>query len=207
MTDRSLVNVPGNLEHFLVHSRVPGEIAHQMALVPLGWLALLYLRGVRPGTAWWLLASAFAVSWLADTWADIAPHEAWAASLVYPVSQAALIGGVLMPRRRDAWAFLALLVVVGIVGALKQEHDGPDLMLRAVAFLGVFAIVWFRPELPASLRWCLFVYFGLGWVLWVYHVEDLRVATWYPYQVTRLFGLLLFCKAAVRPQASFRVVR
>jgi len=71
----------------------------------------------------------------------------------------------------------------------------------------VVAIVADRPELPHRLQWCLFVYFGAGWVLWLIHVQWLIVETWYPYQAARLVGLLLFCWAALDPSPSLKLVR
>ena len=43
-------------------SVVPFEVAHHMALVPLGWLVLLAWRGYARAAQWWWLSGAFAVS-------------------------------------------------------------------------------------------------------------------------------------------------
>jgi len=207
----SPANIPGNFREFLLHSSVPANVAHWMALLPLAWLAVLYVKGLRPGVAWWLLGGAFAVSWLADTWALHLPtDDRYPPSLVYPVTQSALIGAVLLPRRRDAWCLLGALVLVGLVAAWLNEPRHPDMLLRTFAWFSVLAIILFRPELPRALRGSLFSYFGVGWVAWTafvgyQHEGELATWMWYLYQLSRLFGLVLFCQAAVRPQAPLRV--
>ena len=208
----SAANIPMNLRAFLLHSDVPGNVAQWLALIPLAWLAILYLRGLRPGTAWWLLAGAFAVSWLADEWARHLPKdERYLASLVYPVSQTALIGAVLLPKRIYAWILLGALVLVGLVAAWLNEPQRPDMLLRTFAWFAVLAVILFRPELPRALRGSLFSYFGVGWVAWAafvgyQHEGEIATWIWYLYHLSRLFGLLLFCQAAVRPYASLEVV-
>jgi hypothetical protein len=182
------------------------EIAHQMAVIPLAFLGCLQVRGQRRDAAWWWLAGAFFVSWIADTAGDFLPqNDRWIPSMVYPVSQSALIGAVLLPRP-EALYFLATLIAAGAAIVL-WNGIGPDAALRTVAWLAIVWLVWRRPALPKRLRICLAVYFGLGWVAWLIHVQWLVVATYYPYQLSRLIGLLLFCWAALVPGPALRLVR
>src|SRR5947208_264158 len=107
------------------------EIAHQMSLLPLLWLALLHARGVHRDAAWWWIAGAFGVSWLADTAAHwVSP---WMVSAVYPVSQSAIIGAVLLGRR-DAMAFLGALVCMALLSLFWEGVNGPMILLRTVAW-------------------------------------------------------------------------
>jgi hypothetical protein len=182
------------------------EVAHQMALVPLVALGVLRARGERRDAALWWIALAFAVSWLADLAADLLPVEyRWAPSVVYPVTQAAIIGAVLLPRLM-AVVFLWLMYTVAAM-VVAVHGIGPDRFERTAVCLGVVAMVWYRRELPSRLRIALAVYFGVGLVAWLIHVQWLVVATWYPYQLARLAGLLLFAWAALEPRPSFKVVR
>jgi hypothetical protein len=177
-----------------------------MALLPLAWLVSLAVTGRRRDAAWWWLAGAFAVSWLADTAADLLPRNAgWVPSLIYPVAQTTIVAAVLLPRR-SAWWLLSALVAVGLAAAVHVSAQGPDILLRSVADLIVVAILAVRPELPNPLRLGLFIYFGLGWIAWMLHAERLSLATWYPYQVCRLAGLILVSLAATHPTANLRVM-
>ncbi len=174
-----------------------------MAVVPLVCLAL---TGQRRDLAWWWLAGSFFVSWLADTAADILPHEyGWVPSLVYPVSQSAIIGAVLLPRRHAEYLLIVLVLACAAVTVFSGV--GPEIALRALAWLSVVWIIWRRQELPQRLRVALTVYYGLGWCLWVVHVRWLVVATYYPYQINRLIGILLFCWATLQVTPRLRIER
>lgn len=184
------------------------DVIWQFALIPLVFLGALRLRGQRRDPAYWWMAGAFAVSWLADAPIDHMPKAYhWIPSAVYPVAQSSLFGRVLLLHRRHAIMLLGLLVAVGIVAVFWTGAKGPDIALHSVAFLAVVAIVADRPELPARLQAALFVYFGLGWVAWLAHARWLLVpTTYYPYQGVRLAGLLLFCWAALDPSPNLRLV-
>jgi hypothetical protein len=183
------------------------EVAHQMAVLPLATLAAVRLRGHRRDAAWWWLALAFGVSWIADTVADVVPMGDRAiVSLVYPISQASLVAAVLISRA-NAIILVGVLVLAGIAVVIQHGATGPDVALRSVAWLFVAGIARVRKELPVPLRASLFVYFCLGWVAWLVHVQWLIVETWYPYQAVRLLGLLLFCWAVIETGPHLRVIR
>lgn len=182
------------------------EFAHQMALLPLVWLLWLRTRGQRRDVAWGWMALGFAVSWMADTAADFLPRDmSWIPSAVYPVSQAAIFGAVLLDRT-EALMFLALLVPCGIAAAVMGGATGPDILLRSVAWLVLAGVAWMRKELPHRLRISIVIYFFLGYATWLVHTEWLIVPTWYPYQFARLAGLMLFCWAATE-NSKLRLVR
>ncbi len=178
------------------------EIAHQMSLLPLTVLSGLRLGGHRCDPAYWWIAGAFAVSWLADT----AAHwvNPWTVTLVYPITQSTIILAALLPRQ----ATMRWLLVVGGVAVLAVVLDdtrGPDLLLHTVASIAVVWAVFEEWTLPSRLRAALLVYFGVGWLTWLIHAEWLVVATWYPYQLARLAGLGLFCYAAWRCSPSLKL--
>lgn len=171
-----------------------------MALLPLAFLAWLRWTGRKRDTAWGWIAVAFAVSWLADTAVD-AGAPGWAVGFVYPITQAALIGAVLLTRF-SAFVFLGALVTAAAWSLAIFGVHQPDILLHSVAFLGVAGIALERWDIPNQLRDSLFVYFGLGWVAWLAHAKFVTVATWYPYQSCRLAGLVLFCGAVRGVQAN-----
>lgn len=173
------------------------EIAHQIGAIPLVWLALLAVRGHQREPQWWTLAFAFFVSWLADSAAHL--MNPWLLSIVFTVSQTALIGAVFL-NAVPAMVLATLLVAVGCLAVAIEGVTGPDAILSTVGALAVILCVWQSPQ--RRIRACLLVYFGLGQIAWLIHAKWLIVPTWYPYQAVRLVGLLLFCWACwnVRPQ-------
>lgn len=176
------------------------EVAHQMALLPLSALTAMRLRFVRRDAAWWWLAAAFAVSWLADTAAHVLPSSAgWVPSVVYPVVQAGLVAAVLMPRV-IAWLVLGGLMGIALVAAVRVSASGPDVVLRSAADLTIVAIAIVRVALPVALRASLLVTFGFGWLAWLAFSRHPALPAWYLYQCCRLAGLVLFCAALRTPK-------
>lgn len=174
----------------------------QIGLVPLACLAVLAMRRQRRDAAWWYLAGAFFVSWIADAFA-LAGVEPWLMSLVYPVSQAALVGAVLL-ERRQAMAFVGALVTVGLVAVLWLGVDQPDVLVRTVAWLGVALIAYERDAL-GRLRMALLVAFGVGWLAWAGYAVRPSWSTWLAYQGVRALGVGTFCWAAWKPTPRLRV--
>jgi hypothetical protein len=181
------------------------EIAHQMALLPLVWLSILSFRGRHQDAAYWWIAAAFAVSWLADTAAHFT--NPWAVSLVYPVTQTAVIGAVLLPRRSVLTLILILVASALVTVMLRGDQvPGPDVFFHTIAWGAVCWLVadkWYT----GRIRTCLLVYFGLGWVGWMIHTEWLIVPTWFVFQSARLAGLCIFCWAAMQTGPNLRVSR
>lgn len=174
-----------------------------MALLPLLWLGWLKFRKRDPGVAWWWLVGVFVVSWLADTaafWVD-----PWVIGAVYPVSQAALIGAVFLPRR-DAVLLIVVLAVVGIVDLLWHGVAGPDILLRVTAWGAATAIVYHLPQL-GRLRIALIVYLGGSLLAWMLYNIWPGWRSYLIYQTIRLAGILLFCWAATSPLPQLRVMK
>ena len=168
-----------------------------MALVPLLWC--LVRREER--SAWWWIAGAFFVSWLADG-ATLIGYPTWIPATVYPVSQAAIVTLVLASRR-EAATYIGLLVVVGIVTVLTEGVTGPTLFLETVAAGIVVGVVWDKPL--GFLRWTLLVAFGIGWLAWVGYVIAPGWTSWSVYQAVRAVSLVMFCWASVRPHPALRL--
>lgn len=185
------------------------EIAHQIGAIPLLWLALLAAQGKQRERQWFVLAFAFFISWLADSAADAGVNP-WVMSIVFVVSQTALIGAVFL-RREPAIILTMLITVAGCLAVAIQGVEGPDVILSTVAACAVILIVWKHPA--RKVRASLLVYFGLGQWAWIAHaiaVENrdvpMYLPTYFAYQGCRLVGILLFCYASwnVRPSLSLR---
>lgn len=158
-----------------------------MALLPLAWCLV---RGERR-QAWWWIAGSFAVSWLADT----AAHwgNPWPPAAVYPVSQAAIVGMVLL-ERWQAMLLATVLAVVGIVGVLWEGVLGPTVFLQTVAAGAVVWIVWPRPL--GRLRVTLLTAFGGTALAWIGYVLMPGWTSWGAYQGVRAVSIALFCWAS-----------
>jgi hypothetical protein len=179
------------------------EIAHHMALIPVVWLGWLRFRGRDLGLAWWLLAGAFSISWLAD----------WAAhwfnpllvSPVYLVSQAWIVSAVFLSRR-EMLLLVTVLTLTGLAAVLWRGVSEPDVLLHTVAWLSVVGIVYQLPQL-ARLRTALLVAFGLGWLAWLGYAISPGWISWLIYQSVRATGIGLFCWAATSPLPVLKLSR
>jgi hypothetical protein len=174
-------------------TRIVSEVASEMGLVPLLWLVALHTRGRRQDVALWWLAGAFAVSWVADTaalWVD-----PWLVSLVYPLSQVAIVGAVFL-LRADAITLIAALLTVGLAAAIVNGK--PDVLLHTAAWGAAAGIVADRWEL-GRLRTALLVYFALGWLCWIGYAIWPGWWSWGLLQASRAAGIALFCWASVTP--------
>lgn len=177
--------------------RLVGWSAASLGLIPLLWLA----GTGKHDRAWWWLAGAFGISFLADLSAQWV--NPFTVSIVYPVSQSALIVAVLA-ERRDAFAFLGLVCLTGLATILSRGVDGPDVLLRTVAWGGVTVVAGSRPEL-GKLRMALVTAFGLGWVAWLGYTAVPGWTSWGIYQVVRALGIGLFCWASLHPTPRLRL--
>jgi hypothetical protein len=177
------------------------ELAHQMGLLPLAWLALLSWCGERRGSEWWWIAGAFGISWVADTISHVFGHP-WIVSAVYPVSQAAILGMVLLPRK-DAYWFVAGLCVLGVMAITVEGTTHPQWILHVV---GWSEIVWLLWPLPlGKLRLALLVAFGVNIIPWVLFTIWTTWETWGLYQAVRATSLGLFCWACWTPQPRLQI--
>lgn len=179
--------------------RLAAETAHHIALIPFAVLVWRGAAGHKHEVGWWWLAVAFLVSWLADTAAHYVHPNVL--SLAYPITQCALVGMVLLPKR-EAVRFLLLLCVTGMLAAVAN-NGGPDLILRTVAFGMTAGIV--AAFTTGLLRVSLLAYFGGGLALWWVFVLAPSYESWLAYQATRVVGITLFCVAASRPLPQLRI--
>lgn len=179
------------------------NVATSIGVIPLLWLAWLHFRKCDPGVAWWWLAGAFAVSWIADT----AAHwvNPWLISPLYLITQGSLVGFVFLDRKDDKVLILTL-GVTAMAAALWKGLSAPDVLLHTVAWLSIVGIVWNLPQLD-RLRTSLLVYFGLGWFCWMGYAYTPGWYSWSIYQTVRLTGILLFCWAVSSPRPRFRLAR
>lgn len=126
-------------------------------------------------------------------------------SVTYPLAQAGIIGAVFL-FRGEAIVLVIALMLAGIADILWQGVQGPDILLRTVAWLSVVGIIYPLKQLD-RLRTSLLVYFGLGWACWMFYAFDPGWTSWSLYQITRAVGIGLFCYAASNPLPHFKIIR
>lgn len=143
-------------------------------------LAAVAVHGRRLASAWWWLAAAFAVSWVADLagWLGQFPL----ASQTYPLLQGSLFALVLAPRSVALSVVGGLALASGLSLALRSGA-GVDVALHVAAMLSTAALAW-RNLTPSALRWTLaagFVALAAAWcavVLWPMSVAALDAYGW-----------------------------
>lgn len=175
------------------------EVAHWSAGVPLALLLVLGARGRAFGAPGWLVAVAFATSFIADSLRSITGIPFVAQPYYLPLQFAlfALAVSVGRPWLGDA---IATLAVVGAAASALLPM-GPDVWVRVVGSIIVLALAK-----DTSLAWPMFAYCGLGtaFYLWMLtHGADVDAARpwWYAYQASRLTAFGLFGRAAWRRDA------
>lgn len=127
------------------------------------------------------------MSWLADT----AAHwmDPWTIGLVYSVGQVAIIAGVLLPHK-DALRVTIALVLVAVASVFWH---GAISLIVTFAWGLVTALAWSR--LKGTLRVAMLLTFGVGLLAWWGMMMHPSMTSWGTYQVTRLAGTIVFCKA------------
>lgn len=171
-----------------------GYLALAFGLVPLLAVALL-----RPkGSAWWWLAVAFGVSFVADLASLWWGHPL--ISQTYPVLQAGLFALVIAPRP-VAIGTIGLVAVASAVSLGLRIAEGLDFMLHAVAW-GSTAILARRYLIPGALRTALLLGFGGGVVAWTGFVIDPGWFWWLALQTTRALAAGWFCVAVWQARAD-----
>lgn len=183
--------------------RLVSELATWIGLIPLICLATLWWNGEQRDAAYWWLAVAFGVSWLADMAALVI--DPFTVSLVYPISQTGLIAAVFLSKRGARILVLGLLGI-GAVAAMIHEPGKPDFLLHACAWAMIVAMVEDINALP-TIRAALLIYFGLGLLAWASYVIIPGWTSWLFFQSCRAVGLGIFCYAAVHVRPALHILR
>lgn len=171
-----------------------GYAALAVGAVPLAWCASL--RRIEP--AWWWMAAAFGVSFVADALSLVVGHTV--VSQVYPVAQAALFLAVLVERPAALYWIGGLLAVAGASLAYRLG-EGLELPLHAVAWLAVAvtAVLSLRPSLLRNTLGAGFAALTLAWA-WFY--REPTFAAWGTFQAVRVGVTVAWCVAATRARRA-----
>lgn len=139
------------------------ELAHWVGAVPALTLIAFALRGYRVDAAWWWMALALGVSFLADAAVDFGV-PALIVSQTYPVLQGAIFALVLLPRRYAEGVIAAFFVAAAVSVSLRHAA-GLDVLLHVVSWGAVAA---FAVNRVPALAWgfAALCVAWLGYVAW-----------------------------------------
>lgn len=173
------------------------EVMHQIGLLPLGLMVLL-LRSRSFGTVHWLVASALALSWIADSATSYFMQRGYEPmavmmQLLMPVQILMVLVAVVKPPTTVFVLGLGL-VLMTVVSALQ----GREIYELVIPVVGGTVVAWYawRAQLGLLSRG-LMVYFGVGALAWMLlalaatALPTLALWGWYGYQLSRLTGLLM----------------
>ena len=178
------------------------EVAHQAGLIPL--VAMLLWGRSLPGP-WWLVASAFAVSWVGDSAQELS-GGGWAAWYWFLPLQLALAWAAFTESALERVGGLAFFT---ILGASSAALTAPSLDWMATT-VGSLAVLWAASRDESPMRWPVALYFGAGTVAYLLLVTALDSASgvadwmpyWYAYQGARMSAFVAFLALLYRARRS-----
>ncbi|KKM08187.1 hypothetical protein LCGC14_1726370 [marine sediment metagenome] len=157
------------------------EPLHMAALVPA--LALVVRGPSALASSYLLVALAFGVSWVGDSVAW-ALGGSWAALYMWVPVQVGLVLLALV----DGWDRPKLLALVLCAAALSAAVSYPDPEVLVIT-MGSTAIVLLA---KGDLRAPLYLYFGVGTLLYLMMVSGEFMTYWYGYQASRVGAFVVF---------------
>lgn len=160
------------------------EIAHQIGLIPI---ALMLIAGRGQPASHWLVAIAFAVSWLGDSAAQMLGGS-WAGTYAWLPVQFALVVSA-FERRPIELALVLWAVGLAGFGSWLLSAPGPDWLLTV--FGSVVVCVLARGAIGAPVL----AYFGAGTIAycWMLTTMDTDIMpAWLTYQACRLVAFGAF---------------
>jgi hypothetical protein len=159
------------------------ELAHQLGLVPL--IAMLLIGRGLP-RAYWLVALAFAVSWVADSIAAMTGGR-WDAMYFWLPAQFALVFAAVAPT---GWLLLWLWALALVMSAsLFMSAPDPDWFVTLAGSMAVLMLARGPLALPLA------AYFGAGTLGYFWMLATLEsgvMPAWYAYQACRLIACSVF---------------
>lgn len=166
-------------------------LASTIGVVPLAHVVGIRGMGRPVDAASWWLATAFAVSFVADI-VGLMGYGAFV-SQVYLVTQAALFAAVLIPSRPVVEWAVWLLLFTASLSVVARQGEGLDVLLHVVAFGSVSGLAWMLGA--GWLRVVLGVGFALLALAWCGYAYAPSYVTWGAYHAVRLAVALGFCWA------------
>lgn len=189
--------------------QVVQSVGYVSGALPLLACLALSAKGRRTPLDGWLLAWAFAVSFLMDTVMLQLAHFGipnWFVTYFgYPVQFGILLVAVTRARSLKT-ALLVLLVLVAVASGMRDTLDRPETFVRICAGTLVCGLIWgqavFRPY-----RWALWLYCGveIPFILLMGNIaprDPNWLLVWMAYQGVRVTATCFLFHGLVRKEAS-----
>jgi hypothetical protein len=160
------------------------DVAHQIGLIPIALLLLLRRNASRP---LWLVAFAFAISWIGDSVSHYTGGS-WAPTYFWLPLQFALVLWAVLPKEgRLMWMAVLLFTT-----ALSWLLTGPSPEWLVSVLASVVVLVYAREQMAIPL----WIYFGAGTAAYCWMIASIGdgdiMAQWYLYQSCRLLAFIAF---------------
>lgn len=167
------------------------DLAHYAPLVPVAAILWERFHHREPGDATVLLVGALFVSFLADQAGAVLPGNDWWLSYIFAPIQFALLAVAVSGKHPVRWLFVAWLLMLGGVSALRGPLDRPETIVQVagglfVAFLALGGVSRFR---GAIWLYCLGTIPGLLWMAAFAPSDPFWLWGYGAYQGARLIGL------------------
>ena len=181
-------------------------------IAPLAVCVVLMLRHRDPPPDAWLLSAAFAVSYVADSFALNLAREHmtnWWVDYVYAPIQFGLILAVVAQSRAVRTVLLLGVAVLAQLSAWRGTLDAPETLVRVSAGLLAAWLVWPVPSLApyrGPLRlFCLATACGAFLMAVVPREAAIWLYVWAVYRTACIVALCWMCRQLCRPLLALEV--
>ena len=176
--------------------------AHFAYIMPLVAVCVCHARGRRCDDVTWLLATAIAVSFVANTLAFFA-NIGWELGHYYPALQISIVVFALSKARTFRVMVIGGLVILSVLSAIQIAPADPEVVVRVGGAILVCFMVWPKHEL-GMLRTAILVYFGIGAIVQltqplVARTSPEALVLWYGYQMSCLAGIGIMMSHIIKP--------
>ena len=183
------------------------EVMHQISLLPLVILLVVYQRNKMVTSTHWLIATALSVSWFADSIGSLLIRQGVDNALLVPhlfyIPQLGLMLFALVRKVMALW-FLS----IGLFFLTLTTWLGGDYL--TVPVVGGLIIAWYVAQVNLDVLGAgITIYFGLSALFWAMYMLNFpdSLSFWYPYQYARLAGIILVTFGMVSYKPELKVVK
>jgi len=184
------------------------EVMHQVSLLPLVVILVMYQRNRMVTSVHWLIAAALSVSWFADSILSLIIRQGARFELFIPhlftIPQLGLMLLALVSKITPMWFLFMGLILLTVTTLIGGDY-------LTIQIAGGLVVVWYAVRANLGVIGIgIFIYFGLGSLFWAVYMLDFPDGLrpwWFLYQYSRLAGIILITLGMVRYKPRLKVVR
>ncbi len=181
---------------------------HQVSLLPLVVVLIMYQRNKLVTSTHWLIAAALSASWFADSILSLMIRQGATFELFIPhlftIPQLGLMLVALVPKVTPLSVLFMGLILLTLTTLLGGDY-------LTVQIIGGLIVVWYAAQANLGIIGIgIFIYFGLGsicWAAYMINFPDSLRPWWFLYQYSRLAGIILIAFGMVRYKPQLKVVQ